>query len=55
MSAVEQVEADVQELLTVERRSPDGSILARVALDPAVFGVTPHVPVNRSPAPRRWR
>jgi large subunit ribosomal protein L4 len=45
MSSVEQVEREVVELLTVERRSADGSILGRVSLDPAIFGVTPHVPV----------
>lgn len=45
MSDAAQLEQEVQELLTIERRSPDGSVLARVALDPAVFGVTPHVPV----------
>jgi large subunit ribosomal protein L4 len=45
VSDAAQLEQEVEELLTIERRSPDGSVLARVALDPAFFGVTPHVPV----------
>ncbi len=45
MTTIEQLDEEVSAMLTVDRRTPDGSVLGRVALDPAVFGVTPHVPV----------
>ena len=45
MTTLERLDEEVSAMLTVDRRAPDGSVLGRVALDPAVFGVTPHVPV----------